>query len=296
VCRKRDKAPDAGWLREIYYHLGKLALAEENRPSPRLSAAERLQGVRQADYTHYSFFGGTRIRTRFCPTAHKRDRAGRVYALAGFEFTEYYFVVSDDRQELIGIDAGTRPDAAKAAYEALRAYAPNLPELTTVFVTHSHWDHVGGHTYFRGLNPRLHFYARSNYGEEIGANSVRRPFSTSILRRRLQPRQRAELQAGHHHRSPHRAEDRRKHASSSFLSKEAKLTMRCSSTCRIRAFLFVGDFIMLISAHRSSRRATFRGCWMPSISCYKRIRSICSMATSRSRGISPPPRCWRSSK
>ena len=30
---------------------------------------------------------------------------GRVYALSGFEFTEYYFVVSDDGRELIGIDA-----------------------------------------------------------------------------------------------------------------------------------------------------------------------------------------------
>jgi len=92
---------------------------------------------------------------------------GRVYALSGFEFTEYYFVVSADRRELIGIDTGTRPDSARAAYEALRAYAPDLPELTTVFITHSHWDHVGGHTYFRALNPRPRFYARSNYAEEI---------------------------------------------------------------------------------------------------------------------------------
>jgi Metallo-beta-lactamase superfamily len=69
----------------------------------------------------------------------------RVYALSDFQFTEYYFVVSDDRRELIGIDAGTRPDSAKAAYEALRAYAPGLPELTTIFFTHSHRDHVGGH-------------------------------------------------------------------------------------------------------------------------------------------------------
>src|SRR5205807_3742184 len=55
----------------------------------------------------------------------------------------------------------------KAAYEALQAYAPGLPELTTVFITHSHWDHVGGHRYFRRLNPRLKFYARNNYTEEI---------------------------------------------------------------------------------------------------------------------------------
>jgi glyoxylase-like metal-dependent hydrolase (beta-lactamase superfamily II) len=101
---------------------------------------------------------------------------GRVYALSGFEFTEYYFVVSDDRRELIGIDAGTRADSAKTAYEALRAYAPNLPELTTIFVTHSHWDHIGGQTYFRDLNPKPRFYARSNYQEEI-AGEINGPAS-----------------------------------------------------------------------------------------------------------------------
>jgi glyoxylase-like metal-dependent hydrolase (beta-lactamase superfamily II) len=92
---------------------------------------------------------------------------GRVYALTGFEFTEYYFVVSDDGRELFGIDAGTRPDSAKAAYEALRAQVPGLPPLTAIFITHSHWDHVGGHSYFRGLSPRPRFYARNNYQEEI---------------------------------------------------------------------------------------------------------------------------------
>ena len=90
-----------------------------------------------------------------------------MYVLSGFEFTEYYFVVSGDGRQLIGIDAGTRPDSAKEAYEALRAHEPGLPELTTIFITHSHWDHVGGYSYFRNLNPHLRIYASDNYQEEL---------------------------------------------------------------------------------------------------------------------------------
>jgi glyoxylase-like metal-dependent hydrolase (beta-lactamase superfamily II) len=162
------KAPHAGWLREVYYYLGKLALADGEQ----VKAQDYL---RRSGYTDFNrpitlitpFSEEVASGHAFSPRRIAEIVPGRVYALSGFEFTEYYFVVSDDRRELIGIDAGTRPDSAKGAYEALRAYAPNLPELTTVFITHSHWDHVGGHTYFRSLNPRLHFYARSNYGEEI---------------------------------------------------------------------------------------------------------------------------------
>ncbi len=138
-----DKAPHAGWLREVYYHLGKLALADGDQ-------AKAQDYLRRSGYKSFD-----RPITLITP------------------FSED-FVVSNDRRELIGIDAGTRPDSAKTAYEALRAYAPNLPELTTIFVTHSHWDHIGGHTYFRALNPRLRFYARSNYAEEI-AHDLNQP-------------------------------------------------------------------------------------------------------------------------
>ena len=163
-----DKAPHAGWLREVYYYLGKLALADGEQ----VKAQDYLQRSGYRDFNRpialiTPFSEEVASGHAFSPRHIAEIVPGRVYALSGFEFTEYYFVVSDDRRELIGIDAGTRPDSAKAAYEALRAYAPNLPELTTVFITHSHWDHVGGHTYFRALNPRLRFYARSNYREEI---------------------------------------------------------------------------------------------------------------------------------
>src|SRR6266849_5849065 len=163
-----DKAPHAGWLREVYYHLGKLALADGEQ-------ARAQDYLRRSGYTDFSrpitlstpFSEDVSSGHAFVPRHIAQIVPGRVYALSGFEFTEYYFVVSDNGRELIGIDAGTRPDSAKAAYEALRAYAPNLPELTAIFITHSHWDHIGGHKYFRALNPRLRFYARSNYQEEI---------------------------------------------------------------------------------------------------------------------------------
>ena len=163
-----DKAPHAGWLREVYYYLGKLAFAGGEQ----VKAQDYLRRSGYKDFNRpitltTPFSEEAASGHAFSPRHIAEIVPGRVYALSGFEFTEYYFVVSDDGRELIGIDAGTRPDSAKAAYEALRAYAPHLPELTTVFITHSHWDHVGGHTYFRALNPRLHFYARSNYGEEI---------------------------------------------------------------------------------------------------------------------------------
>jgi glyoxylase-like metal-dependent hydrolase (beta-lactamase superfamily II) len=162
------KAPHAGWLREVYYHLGKLALA--NGEQGKAQDYLRRSGYKDFDrpitlitpFSEEVAWGHA-----FSPRRITEIVPGRVYALSGFEFTEYYFVVSDDRRQLIGIDAGTRPDSAKGAYEALRAYAPGLPELTTIFITHAHWDHVGGHSYFRALNPRMRFYARSNYQEEI---------------------------------------------------------------------------------------------------------------------------------
>jgi glyoxylase-like metal-dependent hydrolase (beta-lactamase superfamily II) len=164
------KAPNIGWLREVDFRLGTLALAGGDQ----VRAQDYL---RQSGYK--SFDKPVVLTTPFSEDplsghafASRRIAEivpGRVYALSGFEFTEYYFVVSDNRRELIGIDAGTRADSAKTAYEALRAYAPNLPELTTIFVTHSHWDHIGGQTYFRDLNPKPRFYARSNYQEEIAS-------------------------------------------------------------------------------------------------------------------------------
>jgi glyoxylase-like metal-dependent hydrolase (beta-lactamase superfamily II) len=167
-----DKAPHPGWTREVYFNLAKL-LKEDG------DAVKAQQFLRLSGFPDFSKLVTVTTPSSVDPATGHAFSARRIteivpkkiYELSGFEFTEYYFVVSEDGRELIGIDAGTRPDSAQAAYEAVRAYAPGLPELTAIFVTHSHWDHVGGHRYFRSLNPRLKFYARASYHEEISRSA-----------------------------------------------------------------------------------------------------------------------------
>src|SRR5205085_12045832 len=116
-----DKAPHAGWLREVYYHLGKLALGDGD-------AAKSREYLRRSGYPDFNkpitlatpFSEDQTYGHTFFPKTIYEVLPKRIYALSGFEFTEYYFVVSDNGRELIGIDAGTRADAAKTAYDALR--------------------------------------------------------------------------------------------------------------------------------------------------------------------------------
>ena len=159
-----EEAPHSAWLREVYYHLGKLALHDGD--TAKAQEYLRRSGYRDFDQpiTLVTPFSEDKVSGHaFAPRHIAEVVPGRVYALSGFEFTEYYFVVSRDRHQLISIDTGTRPDFAKGAYETLEAYAPGLAPLTNVFITHAHWDHVGGHSYFRSLSSHPKFYGRGNY-------------------------------------------------------------------------------------------------------------------------------------
>jgi glyoxylase-like metal-dependent hydrolase (beta-lactamase superfamily II) len=171
-----DKAPQANWLREVHFYL-----AAVYRQRGDLAQAQREQTLSgYTETTKPALFttalsGDAFSGYQFSPRAIREVVPGTVYALSGFEFTEYYFIVSANRRELIAIDAGSRPDAAREALEALRAQVPALPPLTTVFITHSHWDHVGGWRYFRSMNPALRFIARANYTDELALDAEADP-------------------------------------------------------------------------------------------------------------------------
>ena len=163
-----DKAPHPGWLREAYFRLGSIF---DSRNDP--EQAQRFLALSGFDSFEKEVTITTSIATNlttgatFFPRRLLEIIPGKVFALSGFDFSELYFVVSENQQELIAIDAGTRPDSLQSGFDFLNAQFPNLPDLTTVFVTHSHWDHIGGHLFFRDVNPSISFYARDNYEGEL---------------------------------------------------------------------------------------------------------------------------------
>jgi glyoxylase-like metal-dependent hydrolase (beta-lactamase superfamily II) len=161
------KAPDDGWIRPAALRLAVLYREDGDAAKAQqfltLSGSSSFESpVTLSPYREDATTGHT-----FSARRIQEIVPGRVYQVSGYDFAELYFVVSQDRRELIGIDAGTRPDSAQSGYEALRAFAPNLPELTRILVTHSHWDHIGGHRFFRSLKPAPKFYARDNFAEEL---------------------------------------------------------------------------------------------------------------------------------
>jgi glyoxylase-like metal-dependent hydrolase (beta-lactamase superfamily II) len=161
-------APHAGWLREVHLQAARVqrSLGNEAAASRHLALSGYGSSSPQALFTT-PFSELPAEGHKFSPKVIREVTPGSVYVLSGFDFTEYYFVISKDRRQLIAIDAGTRPDTAKEALDALRTQVPDLPPLTTVLVTHAHWDHVGGHRYFRTIAPEVRFMGRSNYQDEL---------------------------------------------------------------------------------------------------------------------------------
>ena len=167
-----DKLPHPGWLREVHFHLAKVLRDQGDE-------AQAQRELAASGFTSYDkpvLFTTPFVEDRDAGHAFSARRIrelvpGSVYAVSGYDFTEYYFVISADRKELIAIDAGSRAEAARQAHEALRARVGMLPPLTTVLITHAHWDHVGGQRYFRSLNPAPRFVGRGNYADELAQDA-----------------------------------------------------------------------------------------------------------------------------
>ncbi len=161
--------PTPGFYREAYRFLSRL-YAEDGETE----LAE--QYFRKSGYEEYEpetlfsgWFATTRDKgLRFSPRPWVEEIVpDRLYAVRGFGFSDLHFIVAADGRELVLIDAGTQPYSMEEAYEHLLDRYPDLPPLTTVFVTHAHWDHVGGFTYLKSLEGEVTFYGRGNYGGTV---------------------------------------------------------------------------------------------------------------------------------
>jgi glyoxylase-like metal-dependent hydrolase (beta-lactamase superfamily II) len=164
----RRRAPVVGLDRELLFQMAAL---EKRRG--RLAKAKAL--LKKSGYR--SFKREMAITTSFTINkkrgfafTEKRLREvipGRLYQASGYEFTEYYFIVSKNGRALFAVDAGTRDDSAKRVYTDLKKAFTGLPPLKAVFITHTHWDHIGGHRFFRDLPSKPTFYANALWKEQI---------------------------------------------------------------------------------------------------------------------------------
>ena len=157
-----------------------------------VSAKERLQRLEPARYADHAL--SPRTRQQDIHSLHGASAAivpGRVYAVDRIRIHRVLFRRIGGWARTVRhrcrYPAGFReePPMRRCGRKSL-----GLPPLTTIFITHSHWDHVGGHSYFRGLNPRPRFYARSNYQEEIARDVSDAPevFDKYFFGERFQPR------------------------------------------------------------------------------------------------------------
>lgn len=163
------------FLREVYYNLA--LLYRDSGQDARARAYLELSRYENFDKkeiliaTNYATSpNGLRISIKHID----ESVPGTIFTVSGFDMSEFNFIISRDGRQMFGIDMGSRVDTAEAAYRYFESYylekygaeRGGLPKLTKVFVTHVHWDHIGGHPFFRSLNERVEFYSRHNYREE----------------------------------------------------------------------------------------------------------------------------------
>ena len=169
-----ETEPEPGFYREAYRFLAKI---HEDRGDSKLAADFLRKSGYQDDEPSVLFMGwfsSTKEKgLLFSPMPWiEQTIPGRVFAARGFGFSDIHFVLSDDGKELVVVDAGTQPFSMKAAYTYLMERFPTLPPITSAFITHAHWDHIGGYTALKAINPDIIIYGRENFQTTL--NRVRR--------------------------------------------------------------------------------------------------------------------------
>ena len=164
LADRPDTEPTYGFYREVYRRLADLSTRSGDPGGAEEWLKRSGYGADQPSAPLIGWFTTGHEGTAMAPRPVLEEiLPGRVFALYGFGFSDIYFVLSDDGKDLFAIDAGTHPRSLEAAHAFLLASHPNLPPISTAFVTHAHWDHIGGHGYLRDHNPDIAIYGRSNY-------------------------------------------------------------------------------------------------------------------------------------
>ena len=100
------------------------------------------------------------------------EMAPNVHVAQGYDFADFAFVVTGSG--IVAIDAGTVPANVEAALGALRRITSQ--PITTVILTHAHWDHIGGLEAL--LGPGVEVIAQANFPDELRlANSRPLPWT-----------------------------------------------------------------------------------------------------------------------
>ena len=100
------------------------------------------------------------------------EMAPNVHVAQGYDFADFAFVVTG--AGVVAIDAGTVPANVEAALAALRSITTQ--PITTVILTHAHWDHIGGLEAL--LGPGVEVIAQAEFPNELRlANSRPLPWT-----------------------------------------------------------------------------------------------------------------------
>jgi glyoxylase-like metal-dependent hydrolase (beta-lactamase superfamily II) len=160
------------FLREVYY--SRAILARDNGDQKTAQEFLRKSGFKDFSSKNLflaTIFAATSDGVRDGPQQVKEAVPGKLFTVSGFDLSDYNFILTEDGQQLIAVDSGSRVDRCEAAYRLFEQrfneiYGKAPPLLTNVFMTHYHWDHTGGYPFFQQLNPGLVMHSRSNYTEE----------------------------------------------------------------------------------------------------------------------------------